>query len=115
VSLSAEKCPHGYFTRCPSNRCPWCFGFDDSSRDVVPVVGHGNGWLLRSHDSVCTSCGGPATAGWGVDGGDGSPRPPPPTCYVCRIGDNTSETIARLAAHEVARGQKKPRGAKAPT
>jgi hypothetical protein len=35
------------------------------------------------------------------------------TCYVCRIGDNTVEAIARRAVHEEQRGVRKQRGSKA--
>lgn len=108
-----EKCPHGYLTHSKFNRCPWCFGIDDSNRNAVPVVGHGNGWLLLATDPICTSCGGPATAGWGAIVDD-TPRPPPSMCYSCRSGNNTKEAIDRRAAHEALRGQKKQRGAKAP-
>ncbi len=108
-----DKCPHGYFTHSSSNRCPWCYGFDDANRDVIPVVGHGNGWLLRSGAAICTSCGGPSEAGWGMITSDWSPdRPPPSMCYSCRCGENTKETLERRAVHEAARGKKKPRAGK---
>lgn len=110
--MSIAKCPHGYFTHSPFNKCPWCFGTDASNADAVPVVGHGNGWLLHKDDPICTSCGGPSTAGWGVDASDGSPRPPPTLCYGCRIGDNTKEAIAKRAVHESQRGVRKTPGAK---
>ncbi len=115
--MSVDKCPHGYFTHSPFNRCPWCFGFDDSNRDAVPVVGHGNGWLLRQGELACPSCGGPRSAGWGAYVGDTPPdhRDPaqcPSMCYGCTIGDNTKEAIAKRVAHEAARGVKKIPGAK---
>jgi hypothetical protein len=109
-----NKCSHGYFTHSPSNLCPWCFGFDaTSNHDVVPVVGHGNGWLLRIGNAVCTSCGGPAEAGWGATGSNPAlEHAAPATCYYCRSGDNTKKAIARRAVHTSARGKKKQRGTK---
>jgi hypothetical protein len=112
--VKAPKCGHGFFEAQP---CPWCFGFDEGNRDVVPVVGHGNGWLLRQGDLACPSCGGPRSAGWGCYVDDKPPdhRDPaqcPPLCYGCRIGENTAEAIAKLTSHESARGVKKQRGAK---
>jgi hypothetical protein len=103
-----SKCTHGYFDD-QFQHCPWCHGFDDSNRDAVPVVGHGNGWLLRQGDPACPSCGGPRDAGWGLVG-DGIG--PAPMCYVCTIGDNTVEAIAKRAAHESTRGVRKIRGMK---
>lgn len=104
-----DKCPHGYFTsNVSSHRCPWCFGFDTSNRDAVPVVGHGNGWLLRSGEPIFISCGGPSVAGWGMRTHQASERPPS-MCYVCSSGGNTKEAIARRAAHEATRGVRKKR------
>jgi len=104
------KCAHGYFTHL---RCPWCRGVDDETRDVVSVVGHGNGWLLRRGEPICGSCGGPAYAGWGaVD--DTRPRKLPTLCYPCRSGGNTREAVNRRAVHEARRGIRKVRGAKPP-
>lgn len=105
------KCEHGYFTSEP---CPWCLGNDPG--DVVPVNGHGNGWLLRLGNPVCPSCGGPGKAGWGmyVDINISALASRHMcTCYVCRIGDNTVEAIARRAVHEEQRGVRKQRGSKA--
>ncbi len=103
------KCAHGYFAHL---HCPWCCGLDGAAQDLVPVVGHGNGWLLRRGEPVCESCGGPAEAGWGgtvvVDG----PRMPPKLCYSCRIGSNTKEAIAKREEHEARRGVRKVRGGK---
>ena len=109
--MSIPRCAHGYFTHSPFNRCPWCHGFDASHHDVIPVVGHGNGWLLRGGDSVCQSCGGPSTAGWGLADGGEKAAAPPALCYLCRSGENTKEAIARRTRHEAARGKRKQRGA----
>ena len=105
----SNKCSHGYFTRSPSNRCPWCHGFDASNRDAVPVVGHGNGWLLRSGEVACESCGGPSAAGWGIGSPESIATTPPRLCYPCRSGENTKEAVERRASHEAARGKKKQR------
>lgn len=62
----AGKCPHGYWTHSQYNRCPWCHGFTKETEDVVPVVGVGNGWLLRRGTTPCRGCGGPGNAGHGI-------------------------------------------------
>jgi hypothetical protein len=117
MKIKAEACPHGYWTHSarvsgsPINRCPWCYGFDNSNRDAVPVIGHGNGWLLRQGQTPCTSCGGPAEAGWGGRLTN-EPTPPPQRCYSCACGDNTKEAIAKRETHTLKRGVKKLRGAK---
>jgi hypothetical protein len=105
----SAKCPHGYFSR-PSNRCPWCHGFDATHRNVIPVVGHGNGWLLHQGTTICTSCGGPGDAGWGLIAEGAVSDHAPTMCYGCRSGENTKEAIARRTAHEATRGIKKKRG-----
>ena len=105
--MAFDKCLHGYFTR---QHCPWCHGFDDSTRDVVTVTGHGNGWLLRKDEAVCESCGGPSGAGWGITSDVALSAEPPKLCYPCRSGENTREAIDRRDRHERARGIKKPRG-----
>ncbi len=107
--MTSTKCPHGYFTHS-SQGCPWCAGYAAPWwRTVIPVVGHGNGWLLRAGEPICTSCGGPSWAGWGIADAGKGPQPPPAMCYGCRSGDNTRETIDRRARHEAARGVKKVR------
>jgi hypothetical protein len=110
--MKAEACPHGYWTHSPSNCCPWCHGFDDGNRDAVPVVGHGNGWLLRQGDTPCSSCGGPSTAGWGARLTNEPAPQIPRRCYSCACGDNTKEAIAARETHAMQRGVKKVRGAK---
>jgi hypothetical protein len=109
--MSRVKCPHGYFTPPARQRCPWCHGFDDISQNVIPVTGHGNGWLLRVGDAVCTSCGGPSSAGWGLidDTVPVQSRRLPSMCYSCQSGENTKETLTRRAEHEARRGVKKQR------
>ena len=105
------KCFHGYF-ELPSNRCPWCCGFDESNRNAVPVVGHGNGWLLRTDEAVCESCGGPSCAGWGIGSPESIAAEPPRLCYPCRSGENTKEAIEKRAAREAKRGVRRGPGAK---
>jgi hypothetical protein len=107
-----DRCEHGYYTHSPFNRCPWCHGFDASTRDVIPVIGHGNGWLLRQGALICPSCGGFGDAGWGmiVDKADAPPMVR--WCYGCKIGENMKEAIARRDAHEARRGVKKTKGEK---
>ena len=109
--MSVPKCPHGYFTHSPFNKCPWCFGVDASNNDAVPVLGHGNGWLLRKGEPACPSCGGPRSAGWGATTGDPSAKPAP-MCYGCAMGGNSKEAIAKRAVHEAQRGVKKIPGSK---
>ena len=36
--MTTAKCAHGYFDT-PHQPCPWCHGFIDWSRGVVPVIG----------------------------------------------------------------------------
>lgn len=81
------------------------------------MIGHGNGWLLRWGDLVCPSCGGPRVAGWGLYAGNKAPDPKNPNdwqplCYVCTIGENTVEALARRDAHLAQRGVRKQRGSK---
>jgi hypothetical protein len=106
------KCPHGYYTHSPFNRCPWCHSFDETNRDVIPVIGHGNGGLLRRGALVCPSCGGPGDAGWGMIVDAAADTRTERQCYGCRIGENTKEAIARRATHESSRAVKKAKGSK---
>ncbi len=107
--MTRHICLHGYFSDALQH-CPWCHGYDASNADVVPVVGHGNGWLLRTGAPVCTSCGGPAGAGWGC--GPAHPPTPPKMCYSCPSGENTAEAIAKRKRHTDRRGVRKVTGAK---
>lgn len=61
----AGKCQHGYWTHAHV-RCPWCVGFSAETADVVPVVGPGNGWLLRRGQTPCMRCGGPGGSSSGL-------------------------------------------------
>lgn len=88
-TTTVAKCVHGYFTHSYANRCPWCFGADRYNHNAVPVVGKGNGWLLRQGERPCKQCGGPARAGWGLlpEGmtlaqAEAS-RARNPVCYAC--------------------------------
>jgi len=70
-SDEAPKCQHGYwlhaYERCPWYvGCPWCVGFTSRTADVIPVVGPGNGWLLRRGQTPCMRCGGPGGSGTGL-------------------------------------------------
>lgn len=63
----SDVCPHGYFTQqFQFVPCPGCYGFNEKNKNVVPVRGRGNGWLLERGMGVCLDCGGPGWAGHGI-------------------------------------------------
>lgn len=54
----SPKCEHGYWTH-QYIPCPWCHGFSEMNKNVIPVQGPGNGWLLEEGVPTCPDCGGP--------------------------------------------------------
>ena len=64
-SDETPKCQHGYWLHA-YEKCPWCVGFTARTADVVPVVGPGNGWLLRRGQTPCMRCGGPGGSSSGL-------------------------------------------------